>query len=68
MPDTNLSDRSITCPNCHVDNEVAGSDLPANMIVTCSHCGAVIGRWSKTRDRFVDSKTARLDTPVHLAT
>jgi len=61
MSDVNLSDRSITCPHCHAENEVAGSDLPANLIIRCSSCGSAIGRISETRDRFVELKAARPD-------
>jgi len=59
MPNTPLSDRAITCPHCHAENEIIGIDLPTGSIIHCSQCKAQIGRWSDTRDRFIAAKPLR---------
>lgn len=49
-----LAQRISTCPNCLSDNVLIGSTLSPNTELSCSQCGAHIGPWSDTRDRYVE--------------
>lgn len=56
MAYSELSDRVATCPTCQADNVLIGSELVSGTEICCSQCGARIGRWSDTRDRYVGSE------------
>lgn len=57
MPNSMLADRAATCPKCQADNELIGSELAPGTKIHCSQCGALIGPWSDTRDRHVESQS-----------
>ena len=45
-----LTERRNTCPACHAENILIGSDLIDGMDLCCSQCGSFIGRWSDARE------------------
>lgn len=37
----------VVCPACGRPNEVTALEVPAEEVVTCSHCGGALGEWEE---------------------
>ena len=64
-----LTERRNTCPACHAENILVGSDLIDGMDICCSRCGSFIGRWSASQEGHDHSQsTVKTDNYEHTPT